>query len=345
MSRRTQPGRISHQFIKCLSSRLAACRTSVATITAILQLPAFFCSSCTTREFPLVQDSFVSHVLCLSSTKGLPPESAHLFFFDTTGACNLDAYQLLPDLSTPEPVYGLSSAGAKRLVVLSDGEGPQTEWYDIITYAGLCKHTFSIDQESPDRPLLVGECIVGNEASRRVFLPLHPMLTAIRIRSVSCDFSGRPYAGDTFHNNRLYLSYAGTECHPLGAGDSRPVSWLNAGPLDSALVARLPHPEMLMQEGCGEIGPERLYPQRCFYCYPHPDTRLVLEGRVGDRNCYYPIPLRNMEAGACYELDITLLRLGSPDPDCPVGSDVVSLSLVPAPWDESPAQTIFYCLP
>ena len=340
MFRRFQKGRASHQFIVNFSPRTAARCASAATISAFLQMPAFL-SSCT-RETPLMPQRKLSHQLCLESTKGLPPESAHLFFFDTTGACYLDAYQYLPDLSLSEPVYGLSSAGVKRLVVLSDGEGPKADWYELLTYADLRKHSFLLAQESPERPLLVGECIVEDEASRRVFLSLHSMLTAIRIRSVSCDFSGRTYAGDTFHNKRLFISYAGTECHPLRAGDGGLASWLNAGALDSAGVAALPRPEMLLQEGCGEIGPERQYPGRTFYCYPHPDTRVVLEGTVGERLCYYPIPLPGMEPGCCYELDITILRLGSPSPDYPVGSDVVSLSLVPAPWEDFPSQTVVF---
>ena len=211
---------------------------------------------------------------------------------------------------------------------------------DLRTYGQLCKHTFRLEDEDPAAPFLAGEMDLEAGASRRADIVLKPRLCAIRIRSVSCDFSGRPYADVRFVSHRLFLCYAGAECHPLGAGDTYPVSWLNPGLLDSAAIFRLRYPEMVLQEGCGSVGLERKEINRTFYCYPHPDTRVVLEGDVGNYHCYYPIPLRTLRGGEILELDVTLRRMGSPDPDIPTESGAAALDVAILPWEVRPGETV-----
>ena len=322
-------GRKSYVYTTTFSLRFAASYASVATISALLQAPAFF-SSCVKAPSPVETQIYIQ------STKNAITQPVDLFFFDTEGPMNLDSYQEIHVAGT-SPLYGVSGAGDKHIVALS---GLVSTWLDIRTYGSLCKRTFSLENDSPEAPLLVAETRVGDAASRRVGLQLHPMLSCIRIRSVSCSFSGRPYAGDTFHNNKLFLSYAGTECFPVGTGDRLPVSWVNAGPLDSMDCARFPHPDMLMQEGLGTLSEKKKTPDRRFYCYPHPDTRLVLGGTVGDRPCYYPIPLPGLEPGKSYTLDIAIHRMGSPDPDIPAESGAMDLQISAAPWYPGEQQTV-----
>ena len=324
-------GRISiFLYTTFFSVRIAARRASAASLTAILQFPAFF--SCT--GVPVPDDVREGRQIYIHCTKNPTPEALDLFFFDTLGAQKLDSYQQVLNLQAGEPVYGLSSAGPKRLAALSGTAGVTDPWLGINTYGSLCKHTFSLDRESALNPLLAGEMLLEDGASRQAFLSLRPMLAAVRIRSVSCDFSGRPYAGKDFFNNKLFLSYAGSECRPLGPGGGDAVSWLNAGDVDSAAVLRLPLPEMVLQDGLGGIGPTGQLAGRDFYCYPHPDTRMVLEGWVDTLHCYYPIPLEGLESGKCLQLDVTLRRLGSPDPDTPVSSGMVLLQTAILPWKE-----------
>lgn len=323
-------GRISIKYSSFFYVRSAACCASAATLAAFMQFPAFF--SCTPA--PAVADTHQGTQIYIQCTKNPTAEALDLFFFDTLGVQALDAYQQVLHFQPGEPVYGLSSAGPKRLAALSGTAGVTEPWLWINNYGNLCKHTFSLERDSPRHPLVSGEILLEDGASRQAFLPLQPMLAAIRIRSVSCDFSGRPYASAFFSNNKLFLSYAGSECRPLGPGGGGAVSWLNPGDVDSAAVLRLPAPEMVLQEGCGVVGPAGRLIDRDFYCYPHPDTRMVLEGHVDTVHCYYPIPLPQLESGRCLQLDITLRRMGSPDPDTPVTSGMVDLRTAILPWEE-----------
>ncbi len=337
MTRSKNTGRFSfktlprhHYFFE----HFARC-ASAATLAAFLQSPAFF-SSCT-------QETLLPNtkaVLLSLDTKSSVPEAVDLFFFDTVGVQLLDSYQQVTDLQ--QTLYGLSGTGAKRLVALSGKTGEVDSWNRIRTYGDLCKHCFSLERDSARSPLLYGTLLLPDGASRQAVLELHPMLTAIRIRSVSCDFIGRPYVGGTFYNQQLFLTYAGSECLPLDTGDDGPVSWMNPGYLDSVAVRRLPEPEMLWQDGCGEIGLQRIFPEKTFYCYPGTQTHLVLAGTIGPITCYYPIPLGDLKPHTCVELDITLRRMGSPSPDIPTVSGAFVLETQTLPWEEWEPYTVTY---
>lgn len=330
-------GRIS-KYSTFFYVRSTACRASAATLAAFLQFPAFF--SCTPT--PAVAENHQEKQIYIQCTKNPTAKALDLFFFDTLGVQALDAYQQIPAFQPGEPVYGLCSAGPKRLVALSGTAGVTNPWLWVNNYGNLCKHSFSLERDSAQSPLLAGEILLEDGASRQAFLPLQPMLAAVRIRSVSCDFSGRPYAGHPFLNNKLFLTYAGSECRPLGPGGGGAVSWLNPGEVDSTAVMRLPAPEMVLQEGCGPVDTAGKLIDRSFYCYPHPDTRLVLEGMVDTVHCYYPIPLPQLESGRCLQLDITLRRMGSPHPDMPVSSGMVVLRTAILPWEEWPPYSVSF---
>ena len=345
MTRRTPIGRTStqlHPYILHQSISYA----SVATITAFLQVPAFF-SSC--ERVSINTDAHTESQIYIQWTKNTTPETIDLFFFDTLGAQTLDTYQQLQNLSGSSRQYGVSGTGAKRLVALSGTAGLTDPWLDIRNYGSLCKKTYRLEEEDLDSPQLVAETLLDNSASRMTLLNLQPMLSQIRINSVSCDFSGRPYAGKFFSNSTLYLTYAGTEYKPLGPGGGHPVSWINAGALDSLATLALPHPEMILQKGLGDIGPARQYPDLRFFCYANPGrqegiphTRLVLEGTLDGHLCYYPLEIPHLEPAKVYSFDITLRRMGSPDPDIPVSSDAVLIETQTVPWQTREPSTVTF---
>lgn len=323
-------GRIPlHSFATSTFWRSSFRHTSVATIAALLQCPAFFCGCIPIGPIPIP---------AAIHTKGYEADALDLFFFDAEG--RLDAYQQLPAPARGTPVYGVSSEAAVQLAVLSTRTGDSGAWWDLASYPQLCKYSFRLADESPDKPLLAGEVRLQPGASRHLELTLHPLLTCIRLCSVSCDFSGLPYAGTPLLSDKLYIQFAGTEMHPLGAGDRAPVSWVNDGEADSSAVMQLPHPEMVLQEGAGAIGPERVYLNRSFYFYPGPRSSLVLSGNIGEDYCYYPIPLRGIRPGGRYDLHLTLRRKGSPDAHTPVENGTVTIETLTVPWSRGDSKNL-----
>lgn len=321
---RTYP---QNPFYKRLSARCA----SAAMIPALLQAPAFF--SCNKIPEALT----APRNLHIAWTSPAAPEAVDLFFFDTLGIQRLDSYQQLNGIDEGA-IYALSGSGAKRVVALSAQAGSDNKWLDIATFGNLSKHRFSLERENPDRPLLAAQAIAEDGASREISLSLQTMLSAVRIRTVACDFSGKPYESESFVNTRIFLSYAASEYLPL---EGRATSWINLGDADSTALRQLPFPEMLLQEGCGTVGRTPQAIDRQFYCYANagqtgtmPGTRIVLEGCVAGKPCCYPIELPPLEAGKCYETDIRLTRMGTPSPDIPTASGQVLLETRILPWDE-----------
>lgn len=302
-------------------------------MAVIWLFPALF-SSCSRREdLPPARESQIY----IQRTKYPIQPSLDLFCFDTAGLCRLDSYQQVPILSD-DPVYAFSTRGPRYLVAFSGLTKTKEDWVEIRTLGDLRKLRFSLEDESPSAPLLVGETLLEDAPSRQVSLSLSPALVRIRLKSLSADFSSCSYVGTPFLNTSLYLGFAVTECLPLGGEGEpkpKPLSWVNTGPPDSVALRRLPFPEMLLQEGVGPVDEKRIYPERDFYCYPGPDTRLVLAGSVGEDICYYPVPLPELKAGRTYNLHLTLRRKGSLDPSVPVTPESVKTELLTVPWEKA----------
>ena len=298
-------------------------RVSAALISAFLQFPAFF--SCTRTPAHSVRTTSGNNYI-------------DVFFFDTISPQHLDSYQRL---RRDDTLYALSSDGVKRVVALDVHSRGTEAWSGIRTYADLCKYSFSLKADSPENPLRAGEAVLDDGLSRVADLPMKSSLARVVLGSVACDFSDTPYTGLGFNNKLIYIQYAGVEARPFGPEAGIPVSTVNQGWLDSAAVMSFPRAEMLLQEGLGNIWRQRIIAEREFWCYANdvdtaslgrPVTRIVLDGFVGNHRCFYPVELTGLKAEKTYYLDITLRRMGTPDPDIPARGDMVSVEAMVAPW-------------
>lgn len=324
MKKAIHTGRMSFLItvIRCLFAKSCA---SAAIMTAFLQYPAFI--SCTRLPAPARRVTAAEDYI-------------DVFFFDTLSPGFLDSYQRL---KAYDLLYALSSTGPKRVAALRAGAPDAMAWADIRIWADLCKYSFSLKDDSPGKPLLAGDGILEDGISRVADLPMKTSLSKVVLGSVACDFSGTPYTGFGFDNKIIYMQYAGVEARPFGPGRELPVSLVNPGWLDSAAVMSFPHPEMLLQTGLGNIWRQRVTAEREFWCYGNdvdssalgrPVTRIVLDGYVGENHCYYPIELPGLKAGQTLRLDVTLLRMGTPDPDIPADGTMVNIETDTAPWKD-----------
>ncbi len=310
-------------FLITVIRNLFARRPSAAILAALLQYPAFFC--CTPLPAPAKRIAAGEYI--------------DVFFFDTLSPQYLDSYQRL---KASDVLYAMSSVGPKRVVALSVGSKDAMTWADIRTYADLCKYRFSLKEDSPQRPLMAGEAVLDSGLSRVADLQMRTSLAKVVLGSIACDFSDTPYTGQGFNNKLIYMQYAGVEARPFGPGNGLPLSTVNQGWLDSAAVMSFPRPDMLLQSGLGNIWRQRVKEDREFWCYGNevdssalgrPVTRIVLEGYVGEHHCYYPIELPRLRAGETMRLDVTLKRMGTPDPDIPACGDIIMLETHIVPWD------------
>ena len=314
MIRSTEPGRNSTAIINTVFTPHIASRTSAA-ISAILLLPAF-CASCEALQQEPVK-------IILQATK--VQRALDVYFFDATAPCLLDSYQQILPGDTLS--YALSCQGEKRIALLSATAGDLYSRAWVTCYDDLKRVSFRLEDDSPQEPMVYAVADIDAGASRSVELSLKPLLIAIRVKSVSCDFVD----SRMFHNDKFYLVNAVSESCPLDGG--RPVSWSNFGREESEIP-------FLSGAGLGDIGKERIYPaDAVLYTYPNPGgsppTRLVLEGTVGDIRCYYPVTLTGLEAGKEYSLDITIKRMGTDDPDTTAVPGTYYIDYITEPWHET----------
>ena len=307
-------GRNLKYTLKTVFSRYGR-RRSAAKPGAVWHLPAFLLFACTPQMLPEEPAPVARKTQIYINAVGKASlQDLDLLFFQDGPLFRLDAYQHLERVPGSR-VTGTSSTAARKVVI------------------------------HPASPMLYGESAAGTMSQ----VILRPMLAKITLRSVACEFSERPYAGEKLRDVRAYLTYASQECRPFAPEDP-PSSWLNAGRLDEAGTAALSHPETVLQPLTAALG-GRIYPSAGFYCYPNPSdgsafgspvTRLVIEGKLGGTTYYYPIDLPGLEADVQYRMDVTLTRAGTTDPDTPAVAGSIRLESQVLDWDGRDWEDIHY---
>ena len=320
-------------------------RRSAATRGALWHLPAFLFLACTPLMQPEESVPAARKTQIYINASGITNiRGLDLLFFQEAPLFRLDAYQHLDGVSGGR-VTGTSSTAARKVVILSNYPGETYAWTGVRSLGSLSDLPFRLEDENPAAPMLYGE----SEAGSMGRVTVRPMLAKITLRSIACEFSERPYAGERLQEVRAYLTYASRECRPFAPEDP-PSSWLNAGRLDEAETAALSHPEAVLRTLAASLG-GRIYPSAAFYCYPNPSdgsefgrpvTRLVIEGKLRGTTYYYPIDLPGLEADVQYRMDVTLTRAGTTDPDTPAAAGSIRLESQVLDWDGREWEDIHY---
>ena len=336
-------GRKIHFTPTTVSSRFGR-RLSAALRGAFCHLPAFLLLACTPLSQPEtthVMRKAQIYILIVGKTN---LQGIDLLFFQDAPLYRLDACQHL-DGAPGNRVTGTSSAAARQVVILSNYPSGTYAWSGIRTLESLADLPFRLADENPSAPMLYGM----SEAGKMGQVTLRPMLSRITLRSIACEFSERPYAGERLQDVRAYLTYASEECRPF-APEDKPSSWLNAGRLDETATEALSHPETVLQSLTPSLG-GRIYPDASFYCYPNPSdgtefgspvTRLVIEGKLRGTTYYYPIDLPGLKADVQYRMDVTITRAGTTDPDMPAVAGSIRLEGRVLDWDGREWDDIHY---
>lgn len=306
-------------------------------------------------DLPTKAESAVTTQIYIDTAKKTMLRSLDLFFFNDDALRRLDTYQRIEDPG--ETVTAASRNGDKILVAIANYPQESRAWSDINAYAAVARRRMALTEEDPDFPILAGEVRVRAGSAARCTLPLTPLMAQVRLQSVCCDFHGKPYEGARLEHVKVYLTNVCGETTLLG--DGAPASWLNSYALDTAGMAR---PELLFADLPGGIGDATLFPDIRLYAYANPAeqetagqpyTRLVIEGDLDGRTCYYPINInqtgagyqsghRGIERGTTYALNVAITQVGTDGPDQPALSGAVRIDAAAAPWTAKDPATIRY---
>lgn len=267
-------------------------------------------------------------------------EELDIFTFEDDPQGDLDCYSKA--VCKAGFLYISSTSGNKKVVVARGMDAGSLSFNNMSSYDNLTKVVSSIYDEDLSCPHLAGECRFTAGPLVRASMPLEPLLCRIRVKSITTDFSSRPYRDKKLENVRVYLTNVNALCTYTKEAEAPATEILNYGGFDENVLARITCPEMIIHEGMD--GPFDLY------CYPNnssmdgtaggigaPPTRLVIEGSIDGHTCYYPITIADgkLKRGLCYSFDIELTRSGGTDPDIPIETDYVNFTCSITDWYDS----------
>lgn len=334
----------------------------------LLFLPAFiFLSGCSAESLgpdTCGQDSIRSKVLvrqtCLTKAGGiLHGCTADVFMFNDDVLQRIDAYQRV-EIGRDNSLDAASREGRKIAVIICNPQQENYDWNSISSFESISEIYSDLRMEDPERPLMSGVMQVNTDNGPEFSMDVSPLLSEIHVRSIRCDFSGRPYAGSLLENPHIYLANVNSMAAILDSDISGPASPVNTDGYPHESDRCMKHPEMVHVALDTGIGSETVYPAASLYCYPNssnedsagtPFTRLVISGEINGKKYYYPMNINRGEFGyieGCpgigrncrYVFDIVLKKTGVTDPTVPVSGETVSMSGLIRPWDTLPEDMI-----
>lgn len=328
---------------------LSLCRI-LSAYALLIFLPVFF-HSCDTADSGA--DDIPVMIRLEDAVSGQFPdcEALDIFIFNDDGLQRLDSYQRI-EPSGMEKITAASRKGEKIIAAVANSRIDKSGWSGINSLDALRSKVAVLQKENPGKPLMSGMTYAEMGTDAACTIKMQPLLSEIHIRSIRCDFSGKPYSGEKMQNVKVYLTNVNAGAQIFSQSGFMPQQIVNAGRLSESDLASFIHPEMLMKRLDSPVGNETVLPELSLYCYPNdcreesagsPFTRFVIEGEISGHRYYYPININreeNMENGtgigrnSRYVYDITITCTGTDDPDIIADPGMIRLSCGILPWTE-----------
>lgn len=277
-----------------------------------------------------------------------------LFIYNMDNLQRLDSHSRMDfDGAFPQRIEAGSRGGMKKAVVLANWpEEELKDWSKVHTLTSVFCVMSYLGDDNPGRPRMTGTATVS-AGSVNTIISMQTLSARIKIASLQCDFSGRAYAGETIKNARVYLTNVCTST-TISPDDNPGYSFANIGGLSEGDMEAFGAREMLCRKIYGEIGPSKMVTDFSLYCYPaslkeerpgQPVMKLVLEGEIGGKRYYYPVPIGEYTGGkvnrnTTYQIDLLITRLGTDDPEAAVAPEAVKVGVQVLPWEDTSEQTI-----
>lgn len=323
--------------------------------TLISLLPAFLYGCNVPQALPSAQRGAVTKVMATSSQGQI--NELDIFVFNDDKMQRLDSYQKVTDpLSWNHEL--ISGSGDRIITVCANSSKCVEDWFSISSMSSLEEMTASLEEEDRRSPKMNGSAWISDlHDNGHASITLSPIFSIVKVNSIRCDFSRRPYAGERLEDVKVYLTNVNAECRILDKEDILPIRIINAGRLHEEDLRMFPDPSILTDQINENIGPAAVYPGIEFICYPNnstaegpgtPFTRLVIEGKVQGETFYWPLNINRDDGGygvgrnERYVYDITINRKGTKDPDIPVRTEDMDISFKIEKWNEKEEYAVIF---
>lgn len=322
-------------------------------ITLSSLLPAFLYSCSPVQDYQELETSSV--ILAETATE---IKTLDIFTFKDDMFQKLDCYQRVDNFKAWDGNV-VSGSGKRIITILANSPFDAEGWFSLTSRPKLKEVTSRLEDERRLAAVMTGELHVnaglGMPLGRSVFMK--PLASEVVLRSLCCDFSGKPYAGERISDIKVYLTNVNAE-YGMIDDESGPKRIINAGRLNGSDLEGFMEKDLIYQEIRGEIGSTGRNTDIRLWCYQscNPDespgspfTRLVIEAKISGKTFYWPINInRNgLQDGGVhrnnrYIYDVKITRKGSHDPDIPIDIEDISVNLEIEPWEEKEGYRVWY---
>lgn len=267
-----------------------------------------------------------------------------VFIFETDGDGLLDSYRRVRNVGSTISVA--SRSGPKRVVLVANADSTLFTVGSTVSYKAFSKIKSRCYDEDPETPIMYAEMLVNsNRVHGEYVVELLPIMSKICLKSFRVDFSATPAPDRMLTDMKAYLINVPASCTLVPAEIECPVDEiLNYSGLVGEDVQKMHCKSMIFNT---EVE------NSVFYCYPctrgeeelgQCAPRLVIEGKAGSSTWYYPVNIgtEKVERGRCYNMYITITRLGMTDPDVAAETGSVSLRFEQKEWNIYENETLDY---
>lgn len=324
-----------------------AIRPILGITTLFLILPAiiYCCSGSPETAMPLP-------AVCATKVNLSPAvRSMDVFVFWDDLFQKLDCYQRIDDMDSWNGSI-VSGSGKRIITILANSPFGREDWFTLKSRFHLGSFSIRLEDERVDDMIMKGEACVstGHAGHGTTEISLSPYASEIVLQSISCDFRGRPYAGEELSDVMVYLTNVNAESMIMDENGGGPVRIINAGGYNEDDMEAFACKEIIVQEITGSIGNKTIYPDIRLLCYRNdsvkespgtPFTRLVIEGTLEGTRYYWPININRdtdteagIQEGHRYVYDIRITRKGSLYPDIPVKTEDIIINQEVSEWEE-----------
>ena len=263
----------------------------------------------------------------------------------------LECWQWVP-FSGSGNVAVASTTGEKILMACCGLESTPDDWMGISSISSLADAYTALEKENRDSPVMSGSCSfhAGNSTDANPELVFRQISSEIHLRTLKCNFKGRPYEGEKLSDIHVYLTNVNASCR-IWNDPGRATRLINQGRLVEEDIARFEDQSLIYQRIDKEVGAEGITTDIMFRCYPNtseeegpgtPFTRLVIQGQLDGEVWYWPIDINRgeghspegIEGNCVYTFDIELTRKGSADPDTAIKTESANIMMEIEKWEE-----------
>ena len=263
-----------------------------------------------------------------------------VLIYDDDSLRQLDTWQHFGPEDLDGGIVLLSGSGPKMFVFIANyAPLPSVSISQIGSLDALMTFQVRLADDSSDSPVMTAS-LRASAGSDLNTVKLEPLLSQVKLGSISYDFSGREYENESLKNVCAYLINVSASTQILRDSLFAPSEVLNYGGLIESDMSSLPSRSLLYRD-LPDFPPGEPYEADAeFFCYPNdlpeesvgqPFTRLVVQGDIGAQTCYYPIDINRSDSGyrgdrpgldrnVRYTVNLSLTRKGSdsPEGDIPV---------------------------